>query len=304
MMNDRLATQLRQHLLDSADERPANDQLATLRDRVAVTPQRRRFAARLTWNPGSTARYGLIAVALIGALVAVLLLGAGAGPTPVPATTPAPTTTPAPEPTTSAHPGETTLGPSPDLSSCMQFDREATYTANVGSLPVGVTVPATTSSPWAGLRDEFELRNAPCGGSGTVWINAALVAHVYTDACHWKGSTVEAPTVPAVVARLLVQPGHETSDAIDTHIGAFRATRLDLSVPADYDPIACDDGVLGLWETRTGMRTIDPGTTIQVYVTEVDSTTLVVTAGYHTEDATPDLLAEIDALLASLRVDI
>ena len=87
-------------------------------------------------------------------------------------------------------------------------------------------------------------------------------------------------------------------------LGPFRATRLDLSVPADFDDTTCDDGVLGLWETRAGKRIIDPGTTIQVYVAEVDGVTLVVTAGYHPEDASPDLLAEIDSMLATLRVDI
>ena len=192
----------------------------------------------------------------------------------------------------------------PDSSTCTQFDHEATYTANVGTLPVSITVPATTSSPWAGLPDEFGLLNAPCRGVGTVRFNAALVAHVYADSCHWKGSSVDAPTVPVVVSKLQAQEGHETSATTDTSVGAFRATRLDLSVPADFDATTCDDGVLGLWGTRPGMRTIDPGTTIQVYVAEVDGVTLVVTAGYHPEDATSDLLAEIDSMLATLRVDI
>lgn len=195
-----------------------------------------------------------------------------------------------------------TLGPDP--SWCTQFDHEAAYTANVGTLPVSITVPATTDSPWAGLPDEFELRNAPCGGNGTVWFFGALVAHVYADSCHWKGSSVEAPTVPDVVSRLQAQEGHDTGAVTDTSLGAFRATRLDISVPADYDATPCDDGVLRLWETRGKTGTIDPGTTMQVYVAEVDGLTLVLTAGYHPADATQDLLAEIDSMLATLRVDM
>jgi hypothetical protein len=310
-MNGRFAAQLRQHLLDTADERPAHDQLATVRDRVFVTPQRRPFAARLTSNPGrfgpfssAAARYALIALALTGALAVALLIGAGAGPTPLPPPSPAPTTTPAPEPTASTGPAEPTLGPSAGLASCMQFDHEATYAANIGGLPVSITVPATASSSWAGLPDEFELRNAPCGDRGSLWINAVLVAHVYADSCHWKSSSVEAPIAADVVSRLQAQKGHDTSAATDTNVGYFRATRLDLSVPPDFDPTACDDGVLGLWKTPARIRTIDPGTTIQVYVTDVDGVTLVVTAGYHPEDATPDVLAEIDAMLGSLRVDM
>ena len=213
----------------------------------------------------------------------------------------APTSTPA---SPAASPEAPTLGPSHDPSICTQFDDEATYTAMAGTLPVSVTVPATASSPWSGLPDEFDLRNAPCDGSGSLWINASLVAHVYADSCHWKGSSVEAPTVRDVMGKLLTQLGHETSPAPETHLGIFKAQRLDLSVPASFDATTCDDGVLGLWDTPAGKRTLDSGATVQVYVAEVDGVTLVLTAGYRTEDATPDLLAEINSLLTTLRVDM
>jgi hypothetical protein len=303
-MNDRFAAELRQHLLDTGDERPAPDQLATVLGSVAVMPQRRPLAARWMGSPGPAARYALIAVALIGALIAALLLGGGVGPTPVPTASPAATTTPAPERTAASGPVTPTPGPSADPARCTQFDHEAAYSANIGGLPVSITVPATTSSPWAGLPDEFELRNAPCGERGSVWITADLVAHVYADACHWKSSSVEAPIAADVVSKIQAQAGHDTSGATATNVGFFRATRLDLSVPLASDTTTCDDGALGLWETRAGMRTIDPGTTIQVYVTDVDSVTLVVTAGYRPEDSTQALLTEIDSILATLRVDM
>lgn len=83
-MNNRFSAQLRQHLLESADERPADGQLATVIDRVVDTPQRHPVVARLTWLPGrvgpfpSTAlRYGLVALALIAATAAAAVLGGG-----------------------------------------------------------------------------------------------------------------------------------------------------------------------------------------------------------------------------------
>ena len=311
-MNDRFAAQLRQHLLDTADERPAHDQLATVLAGVAATRQRGPFSARLMSNLGgagllrsATVRYGLLGVALIGALVAALLLvPGGTTPIPLPSSSPVPTTTPESEPTLSPLPPEPTIAPTVEPSTCTQFDQEAVYTANAGTLPVGVVVPATASSPWSGRPGEFELINAACGGSGTLRIKASLVAHVYADSCRWKGSSVEAPTVPEVVSQLQAQEGHDTSATTDTSIGAFRATRLDLSVPADFDATTCDDGLLGLSETRAGMWTIDTGTTVQVYVAEVDGVTVVMTASYDLEDATPALLATIDKMLATLRVDI
>lgn len=90
-MTDRFAAQLRQHLLETADERPADGQLASVIDGVAATRQRHPLSARLTWNPDrigpfpSTAlRYGLIAVALALATVGGAILAGGAsGPSTV-----------------------------------------------------------------------------------------------------------------------------------------------------------------------------------------------------------------------------
>lgn len=87
MMNDRFSAQLRQHLVETAEERAADGQLAALDARLAVTSQRNPLVARLTWFPGrvgpfpSTAvRYGLVALALVIAMVAAVVLGGGTGP--------------------------------------------------------------------------------------------------------------------------------------------------------------------------------------------------------------------------------
>lgn len=83
-MHDRFSAQLRQHLLETADERPADGQLATVIDGVAGTAPRHPVVARLTWLPGrvgpfpsTVLRYGLVALALIAATVAAAILGGG-----------------------------------------------------------------------------------------------------------------------------------------------------------------------------------------------------------------------------------
>jgi len=87
MMTDRFSADLRRHLLATANERPADGQLAAIDELVAVTPQRRPLVTRLPWShgrinpfPSVALRYGLIAIALIIALVAAAL-AAGFGPT-------------------------------------------------------------------------------------------------------------------------------------------------------------------------------------------------------------------------------
>ncbi len=84
-MNDRFAAQVRQHLLETAVERPSDGQLARVIDGVAATRQRHPATARLTWNPGwigpipsSAIRFGLIAAALALATVAGGIMAGGA----------------------------------------------------------------------------------------------------------------------------------------------------------------------------------------------------------------------------------
>jgi hypothetical protein len=84
MMNDRFSAELRQHLLATANERPAEGRLAAIIDGVAVTAQRPAPLARLTWFPtrlgpfpSTVVRYGLIALALIIATAAAALFAGG-----------------------------------------------------------------------------------------------------------------------------------------------------------------------------------------------------------------------------------
>jgi hypothetical protein len=88
MMNDRFSAQLRQHLLETADERPADGQLAAIVEHAAITPQRRPLVARLPGFQGrigrfpATVRYGLFAVALVLAAMAGAILAGGIQPRP------------------------------------------------------------------------------------------------------------------------------------------------------------------------------------------------------------------------------
>jgi hypothetical protein len=88
MMNDRFSAQLRQHLLETADERPAHGHVAAIVQHIAVTSQRRPLIARLPGFPvrigpfPPMVRYGLLAVALVLAAVAGAILAGGGGPSP------------------------------------------------------------------------------------------------------------------------------------------------------------------------------------------------------------------------------
>jgi hypothetical protein len=200
---------------------------------------------------------------------------------------------------------DTGLGPEATdpiaLPECIQFDHTGTYTADVGSLPVSLTVPGTPVQPWSGGRDAFALRKATCDGPGLPLLHAAVVDHVYADSCHWQGSAVETPTASDVVAALQVQQGHDTIGPIETTLGPYPATRFDFSVPQDFDRGTCDrDGLP--WVKVWGDEILVGGGTKRVYVADVDGVALVVTVGYYPEEITTAGLAEIDAILATFRV--
>ena len=87
MMNDQFAADLRHHLLENANERPAEGQLETVLRRTGIEPQYRPWVARLRMRPelggvGWQVRYGLAAVALLLALAAAAAWYAGTLPAP------------------------------------------------------------------------------------------------------------------------------------------------------------------------------------------------------------------------------
>ena len=202
---------------------------------------------------------------------------------------------------------DTGLGPEATdpiaLPECTQFDGEATYTVNVGSLRLSVTVPGTPEAPWQAGPGYFGLRKAKCGpdGVGLPLIGAAVVDQVYADACHWKGAVVQTPTASDVVAALQVQQGHDTVGPIETTLGPYAATRFDFSVPQGFDRGSCDrDGLP--WVKIWGDEILVSGGTKRVYVADVNGMPLIVTVGYYPDEITATGLDEIDAILASLRV--
>ena len=195
---------------------------------------------------------------------------------------------------------EPTAVPSPDPN-CIPLDAKGAYTARVGTLPVSVTVPVD-STGWRAAIDRFFLGRTSCDPETveSPWFEAALVGRVYTDSCHWKSSEVEVPTAFDAAKELAKQKGHETTEPAETHIGPFRATRLDMSLGPVIDLTGCDGGQLMLWPDHP----LVPSANQQIYVAEVDGTTLVITVSYDPARVTSSTSLEIDSILASLRVDM
>jgi hypothetical protein len=257
---------------------------------IATRPIERR------WGRNPMLVWAAVVMALI-VVVAAAIAMAGRGPNQL-VTAPSndPSVALSAPPLTDAPP---TATPDPN---CSPLEGEIPYLANVGTLPVSVPVPATSSGQWLGARDHFFLGRGSCDpASGpSPFFDGALVAHIYADSCHWKSSEIEVPTAFDAAEELAKQTGHPKATSVETHLGPFRATRLDIAIPATASIATCDDGQLRLW----GDKQLVPGVPVQIYVAEIDGTTLIITANYIETETTPADLEEIDAIIASVRIEI
>ncbi len=225
--------------------------------------------------------------------------------TPLPATEePAPpaTATPTDAPTSSQSPV-----PAAPVPGCIEFkDGGATYRGSAGSLSLTVTLPAAPDTWWHGLRDRFYLVKDQCLYNGSITLEASLVGQVYADSCDRAGTGVEGDTPAAAIAALATQPGHEVTGPSDVTLAGYPASRFVISVSPDFDPTTCTNGINALWRSsggQDGPTSMHPGQIATVYLVDVDGVTLGVSARYWHEDATPALLAEVEAIVASLQIE-
>ena len=175
-----------------------------------------------------------------------------------------------------------------------------TYHRTVGSLQVFATTPTT----WHGLEDVFHAEDDSCGGGGAVRLEIALVSQVYADACLWRGTGVDIDPTTAALAFAEQELG--TIGPTEATIAGYAALRFQFAVPSSFDTTICDDEYLQLWrdperDEGTG-PTVFPRDTVSVYFVDVDGVALGLYAIVR-EDATPVMIDELDAVVASLRLN-
>jgi len=142
-----------------------------------------------------------------------------------------------------------------------------------------------------------------------------IVTHVYADTCNWDGTMVDVggtagftvPTVDQLANALVAQKGRVASALTDVMLGGFPAKRIELTVPADLDVATCDGGFIRFWPETGGSESgglccSSAGSTDVVYVVDVDGNTFAVVAR-HTAASSAQDRAELDAIVASIRID-
>jgi hypothetical protein len=160
---------------------------------------------------------------------------------------------------------------------------------------------------WEVFDDWAVLKNGsdpPEGMGSALW----LVAGVFKDPCQWDTqsgivSLGAAPTVDETVAAIAAQPSRGASAVTDAELAGYTGKHLVVSVPADVVLSDCRGGQFRSWVGRDGGIRYHqgPGQIDELWVLDVDGTTVTVVAAYFPATSEADR-AELAAVLDSLRI--
>ena len=238
----------------------------------------------MTMNVPRAARYGLVAAAVVAAvLLGATLIGRGPDVGGEPESTPIPTTSPMP-----ARLSGTELEP-------------GTYRLTVlGTVDATITVP----DGWANLDGIGVTKNSdePSRTAVVFWGNDLEVSQVYADPCQWLDGYVDPPVGPTVddlATALANQPQRGESLPTEVSIDGYRGKMIELSVPSDIDFADCDRGLFRSW---TGRYHQGPGQVDRIYIIDVDGQRLVFFTNFLPGTSEADR-AEGQAIVDSIQLD-
>jgi hypothetical protein len=224
MSTERDVTRIVRSWLHEDAHEDADRVLNSVLDQLDTTPQRRAsWLARRFLTMSTNVRLGLVAAAIVLAVVVGIGL---AGRLSV---------GPAPEPTPSSSPSPEALSSPPEnLSVAVR------YLASNFSVPFTFTVPRSGWATGASDGPSFDVHartGAPYGLSvmTDIW--------VYRDPCHWDTGYIadlaSLGTVDGIVAALTSLPGFTASAPVATTVGGHSGVAFDLTVPTDAS--SCTD---------------------------------------------------------------
>jgi hypothetical protein len=136
---------------------------------------------------------------------------------------------------------------------------------------------------------------------------AVVVDAIYPDACEGDAELMEVgPSVDDLAAALLQQPGPMASSPVDTTLGGYPASRIDLTVPDSFDLKACRLGGIGLqiWYSPPADKyfVLLPDGKASVYIVNVDGQRQVFLTQYRSATSGEELL-ELQAILDSIHIE-
>jgi hypothetical protein len=291
-------------LEDQASDRAPDTLLEASRERIHATRQRRAWVPAWRIPPMNVyAKFAIAAAAVLVIAVAGLnllprsggIVGSGPAVTPSPSPTPSPIASPSPAPALNGSPYQSLQ------AGATYRQAEAAFT----KVPFTFTVP----DGWRREDGNFITKGPSMDaftGNG-VGMAPWIVSHVYADACDWEGTLHATSTVAELTDALRTQKGGvETTGPTVTTIGGRPANRLEISLPADADLSACDQGFMRLWpdagpDERYGWP-IAAGQMLTVYVVDLDGAPQLIAASRKPDSSDTDV-AELQQVIESIRFE-
>jgi hypothetical protein len=131
---------------------------------------------------------------------------------------------------------------------------------------------------------------------------------IYANACAGSGGEklVVGPSADDLTAALLEQRGTKAGDAVETTLGGYPATRIDLTVPAGLDLEECslEGAGLQIWFSHPadGYLVVFPDSITSVYIVDVDVRRQVFQTIRWSATSDEDV-RELDAVLDSISLE-
>jgi hypothetical protein len=135
-----------------------------------------------------------------------------------------------------------------------------------------------------------------------------VVDQIYANACLGERGleTRVGPAVDDLVTALLTQPGLATSQPVQTMLGGYPATRVDLRVPRRLQSKHCFEGPgtgLQVWFSEPdNYLYVDPEGVVSVYVVDVNGKRAVFTTQYIPGSTSEQDLAELQEIIDSIDI--
>ncbi|MEW5992481.1 MAG: hypothetical protein AB1736_14220 [Chloroflexota bacterium] len=200
-------------------------------------------------------------------------------------------------PAASAPTSQASATPDP---ACTYFPVGGAYRAPAGSLALTVELPdASDDASWSGLSDAFRVEKAPCLVGGPVRIEAAPITRVYIDLCNPAVGASVVDSSAAAMAILQPLGGLDEVGPTEVTLGSYAGLRLDFYSRPDFGTPGCPNERGRAFD---GLSSFETERNATVHLLDVDGTVLALVT-YWNEEPNPETVAEVDAVLAFLRIE-
>jgi hypothetical protein len=165
----------------------------------------------------------------------------------------------------------------------------------------GKSVSWTARVPvgWTSAGGWFLTPSQGTSGPTGISVSSSGAVNVPSDPCDGVGKASDGASVADVVAALEARDDLVVSNAIDTTLGGYSGTRVDVEMPADLSACGEDFYILFAEPDGSGIYAQGPSNVFRVWILDVEGRTIVFWIGSFA-GTPPDDMAEAQQIMDSI----